>query len=260
VLTEIKRWLRESPALTLSSGYQLVLVVFAIAAMPFDHRLILGINPWIKPLKFDLSTVIFMVTMAGILFGLTGWRRTRTSIAWGIGIAMAVENTIISLQSFRGVRSHMNFSSLLDGSLFAVMGVFIGVNTILVALALALYCSQQTRWPAAIAWGFRLGLVALVAGSLEGGFIVVHGAHTVGAADGLPGVPFLNWSLQHGDLRAAHFFALHALQAMPLLGWVVSSSRLTKALQLAVLGFGFLAYMGAVGLLFHQAIEGRPLL
>jgi len=37
-------------------------VVAAIA--PFDTRLITGVNPWIKPLKFLVSIAVFLATLA----------------------------------------------------------------------------------------------------------------------------------------------------------------------------------------------------
>ena len=43
------------------------------------------------------------------------------------------------------------------------------------------------------------------------------GGHTIGAPDGTPGLPLVNWSRTHGDLRIPHFFGLHGLQAIPLL-------------------------------------------
>ncbi len=74
------------------------------------------------------------------------------------------------------------------------MGLFIALNTLLLAWTLALWCSGRTRWPRTVAWGVRLGLLAILAGSLEGVMMVQHGAHTVGAPDGLAGLAFLNWS------------------------------------------------------------------
>ncbi len=256
----IRKWLDDNPGLRLSVWIQVALIVVALIGLPIDHRHVLGLNPWVKPLKFDLSVIVFMVTVAGILSGIPGWRRSRRFIGWGIGIAMIVEDVIISMQSLRGVRSHMNIATAFDATAFSIMGSFIAFNTLLVTGLLLLACFNKTEWPRPIAWGVRLGLLALVAGSMEGVLMVTHGAHTVGAVDGSPGLFFVNWSRQYGDLRVAHFFAIHALQAMPSLGWLLTRTTLPQRTQLVLIVTGFIAYMAATGALFHQAMAGHPFL
>ncbi len=259
-MSTLRDWLKQNPVLAWTAAFQAGLAIFALIAMPFDHRTILGISPWIKPLKFDVSVGIMLVTLAAILSGLQGFRRSRLWIGAGAGIALSMENCIISLQSLRGVRSHMNYSTALDAHLFEWMAVFILISTALFVWTLGLVVLDPTRWAPAVAWGVRLGLVAFLAGSLEGFLIVMHGGHTVGANDGLSGLPLVNWSRDHGDLRIAHFFALHALQAFPLLGWLLSRTSLRVKPQLALTCIGAAVYLGGVWLLFHQAMAGRPLL
>ena len=94
---------------------------------------------------------------------------------------------------------------------------------------------------AALGWALRLGMTLSLVGAASAGFMVrptaeqlaaahetgrltVAGAHTVGAADGGPGLPGTNWSLEHGDLRIAHCVGLHALQAFPALALIKVNS------------------------------------
>lgn len=252
----------ENRGVVLATWVHVGLLVLCVAALPFDHRLILGLNPWVKPIKFLISAMIFLISMA-VLLSVVGrlgaWRRVRTVLGWGFGLAMTIENVIIAMQSLRGVRSHMNISNAFDATAFGIMGVVIAINTVLVAVLLVLYLTTRTEIPAAVTWGIRLGLFVLVAGSLEGVVMVTHFSHTIGAKDGLAGLPFLNWSTGHGDLRVAHFFALHALQFFTLAGWGLSRTQLRQGLQ--VLGvFVFAAgYSGMVWWLFVEALAGRAL-
>lgn len=251
----------ESRGLVIAGWHNVGLLVFGLIGLMFDRRTILGLNPWIKPLKFDLSVIVFVLTMAWMLSLLKRFRRTRIWVAWGIGVSMIIENSVISMQSFRGVRSHMNVSSLFDGMAFATMGIFIALSTLLVALVLLLYCLPKTGLPPALAWGIRLGLLTLLAGSVEGVLMIsVVGAHTVGAPDGGAGLPFVNWSQKHGDLRVAHFFALHALQALPFAGWAISRAGWRSGRQIASIFGVFAGYAGGVWVLFAQAMAGRPVL
>ncbi len=257
----ISRILNENRGITLAIWVNLALLAAAALAMPFDHRHILGLNPWIKPMKFDLSVLIYAVTISLFLSFLEGSVRARWTIGWGIGLAMIIENTVISMQSARGVPSHMNYTSLFNGVSFGLMGLFIALNTILVAWLLLLYLTNRTLLPAAILWGIRLGLAALLAGSIEGVLMVgTYGAHTIGAPDGGAGLPFVNWSTAHGDLRVAHFFALHALQIFPLIGWAFSRTTLPVRAQCFATLAAAVLYLAGVWTLFAQAMAGRPVL
>jgi hypothetical protein len=242
--------------------WNVALLVLSVTALPFDSRTILGLNPWIKPIKFELSVIVFLLTVGLMLLALgdgPGLVRQKAWLGWGFGVAMMVENSVIALQSVRGVRSHMNFSTPLDGGLFGVMGVMILVSTIFVCWLLVLWMRTNAGLESVVVWGIRLGLFMLLLGSIEGVRMVGHGSHTVGAADGLAGLPFVNWSTRYGDLRIAHFFALHALQIFPLAGMALATMRWRESAQMSAL-VGFVVVYGvAVWWLFAEAMKGLPL-
>lgn len=238
------------------------LLGLSVAAMPFDRRRVLGLNPWIKPVKFELSVIAFLLTVGWMMWALgDGLDRASSGawLGWVFGAAMIVENSVIALQSARGVRSHMNFSTALDSALFGVMGFAILVNTVGVGWLLWLWMRTSTGVESAVVWGIRLGLVMLLLGSVEGVRMAGLGAHTVGAPDGSAGLPLVNWSTGYGDLRIAHFFALHALQIFPLVGMALASMRWGEHAQLSALAVFVLGYSAGVWWLFAEAMRGVPL-
>lgn len=208
--------------LLLAGLLHLAALVPVLAAMAIDDRLILGINPWIKPAKFLVSVGIYLITLAWMLPRVRGYRRTRSLIGWGVLLVMSLEIVLIVMQAARGTTSHFNQRSVFDVMVFAAMGLLIMINTGLVAWLLILFLRAPEPMPRALLAGIRLGLLLFIVGGLEGGMMVAANAHAVGVPDWGPGLPFVNWSTEGGDLRAAHFVGLHAMQALPILGWLLS--------------------------------------
>jgi hypothetical protein len=115
--------------------------------------------------------------------------------------------------------------------------------------------------------GIRLGLLLCLLGMLEAGLMIANrgvsssGGHTVGAADGGPGLPLTDWSLDHGDLRIAHFAGLHALQLLPLAAWALARfTPFAGATRVRLLGVLAVGYGLGVVLLAWQAERGQALL
>jgi hypothetical protein len=234
-----------------------LLAVMAVAA-PFDDRMITGLNPWIKPMKFAASITIYVWTVAWLLGHMRGPRRARWLVSRGVSAVMIVEILLIVLQAARGTTSHFNIKAPLDALIFSVMGNMILINTLLVALLLVLFFRRLPELPPSYVWGIRLGLAVLLAGSMVGAAMVAHGAHTVGAADGGPGLPLVNWSTRAGDLRVSHLLGLHALQVFPLVGWILSRKVASERAATAGTVLFALVYTGATWAAFAQARAGRP--
>lgn len=256
--TWITTWLRKiynaSPALTITGWIHLAASVAMLIATRFDQRQILGINLWIKPMKFAASITIFVWTIAWMLSYLPTRQRL---IEWGISAAMFIEIILIAGQSARGVASHFNQKTPIDQVVFVVMGLAIAFNTYLVVRLLWLYL-KPVAMPPAMLWGVRLGIGLFLAGSLDGVAMLVHGAHTVGLADGGPGLPMVNWSTRAGDLRVAHFLGLHAMQLLPLAGWYFEKVWPSRAVA-AVFGL-FAGWLAIFAITLIQAMAGLPLL
>lgn len=211
-----------NPVLYYSGLISLFCGVLALLMVLMTDRQVMGVNAWIKPLKFFLSIGIFNWTMALYLSYLPGERATAIRwYSWMVVIVFFIELVIIAGQAARGQLSHYNVSSPLNGALFSLMGVAILTLTTWTAVTATWFF--KTNVPGGLQagywWGIRLGLVLFCLFSYEGMVMARNLQHTVGAPDGGEGLPLVNWSKKHGDLRIAHFVGMHALQVLPLLGY-----------------------------------------
>ncbi|MBL8232161.1 MAG: hypothetical protein JNL98_26935 [Bryobacterales bacterium] len=249
---------RAQPWIHVALWYNLLLGIVSAVGFLLDGRQVTGVNPWLKPLKFEVSIILFLATAAWMLAHLPVDQVVKRTIGNGIAVAMAVEISAIVVQAARGARSHFNHDTPLDSAIFALMGVMIGINTLLMAWMLLLYFRTSPDLAPALLWGVRLGLVLFLMASIQGFLIVGNRAHTVGAPDGGPGLLFLNWSTRFGDLRVAHFLGMHGIQILPLLGWLASRNDRTAGVGLVVVVFVILFCLFAWSLL--QALAGKPVL
>lgn len=229
-----------------------------VIASILDPTQILGVDRWLKPMKFALSIAIFTLTMAWLLFYLEQNRRAVSVISAVIALTMTGEMVLITMQAWRGVRSHFNVDSPFDAAVFSTMGILILVNTIAAGYAWYLFLRRPASIGGAHLSGVRSGLAIFVLASLIGAVMAARGAHGVGVRDGGPGLPIMNWSTTGGDLRVAHFVGMHALQALPLLGWSLERRRTSAARRWVQLSAVFLFTLTT--LLAVQAFAGMPLL
>jgi hypothetical protein len=235
------------------------LAVALALAMPFDDRVLLGVDRLLKPFKFALSIALYCWTLAWFL-PLVSARWGRWTISRIVTLCMIAEIVPITGQALRGTTSHYNIATGFDAATFSLMGVAIGINTLMATLLLGFLVLRPPSVAPAYLWGLRLGLVLFLLGSGVGGVMVGLGSHTVGAADGGAGLPLVNWSREAGDLRAAHALGLHALQILPLTAFAISRWAAPRGRRLALLLGVASAYALLMGGLYLQAIAGRPLL
>ena len=259
--------LRHRDPLLFWTGASMMLGLLVVTLISIgDTRQILGLNPWIKPMKFMTSITIFLWTVAWFMPETRPKPTLRAIVRWTIASAMVIEIVCITLQAARGTTSHFNVQSPFDGIVFSTMGIAIAFNTAVMALFLFIIRKDTPPQRAGYIWGIRLGVALFLLGSLEGALIVGNNAHSYPGPDGGPGLPFVNWSTERGDLRVAHFFGMHAMQALPLLGFFLDRAGVRRRGGLmslparnVVIAVGILWLAMTGGLLF-MALNGRPLL
>lgn len=221
--------------------------------MLVTQRQISGVNAYLKPTKFYISIAIFSFTMAYFTQFLTAESHV-LAYSWGMAICLGFELLAITFQAARGKRSHFNVDSPFDGIVFTLMGIMIVIAMVWTAyMGYRFFVQPEFAIDMTLVWGIRLGIIISVIFAFQGGYMASKLRHTVGADDGGDGLPFVNWSKQHGDLRVAHFLGIHALQAIPLFGAFIAQNSTQVFVFAAV-------FFIVVSLTFYQALQGKPML
>src|SRR5438270_3475769 len=246
-------------------GWALLLVVpiFAALAM-FIPAGSAAVNPWIKPIKFSMSFSTFASTISLLLLALRIPKWQLRLVRRAIAASVALEILSLAAQAWRSAY-HLSGQSLLDTSLAQMTNSMVMVNTGIVCWMLALFCANHVhtcRIDRPMISAVRYSILIFLAGNAIGGYMLARGSHTVGAAEGGPGLPFVNWSVIGGDLRIAHFIAIHAIQIVPLFAYILSQMSPVLPVKHRRIAAGALALAVsiAVGATFVQAALGHPLL
>lgn len=236
-------------------------IVVCLGGLIIDERTLLGVNVWIKPLKFCISTGIYIMT-AGYIITLYPFSKRKKNIVNNLtSWTLLVETGIIVFQGARGVQSHYNTTSAFDGLLFGAMGILVGINVLLMILFIIETIRLKLKTKKSIQWAILMGWLIVFFGSWIGGQMISQASHAVGVVDGGAGLPLVNWSTIVGDLRIAHFFGLHGIQIIPLFAFWLSKkwTSSTRNQLIAVTVFGLL-YAAWIGFTFYQAKQGMPLI
>ncbi len=258
VLSTVKK---ESPILFWIVMVNGLMALGSLIGIFIDDRTLVGVNIWIKPLKFAISTGIYTLTV-GFLITLYPYSRIKKNIINNIvSWSLLFEIIIIFSQAYRGVQSHYNVSSAYDGMLFAAMGILIAVNVLIMVLFAIDSVRLKLKVPKSVQIAILLGWLIVIFGSWVGGQMISQMAHNVGVADGGDGIPLLNWSTIAGDLRVAHFFGLHAIQIIPLFAlWMTKKWNTVSRKRIIATAAFALLYAAWIGHTFYQAKQGMPLI
>src|SRR5262245_15136246 len=163
----VGRLWRASAPLTTVGTLMIFVAAASLVGIFVDPRIITGAPAWLKPFKFAVSTAVYSLTLAWIFGWLSDWPRVRRAVGWTTAVVFALEVAIIDLQAWRGTSSHFNASTLLDRTLFIVMGSAILLQT-LVSIAVAVALWRQRFADRSLGWALRLGMTLTTLGALTG--------------------------------------------------------------------------------------------
>ena len=257
------RMTRDAPAFT---GLGLFIAISAlplIAASLLDPREFLNAPVWQKPLQFHLALSTYILTLAFFARFLPQgmaprrWRIYATVVCFCI----VAELLWVGGAAAFGTASHFNTANPVMAALYGLMGVFAVILTSpSLVMGIAIARNPNTGLAPALRLSIVLGLILtflltlIAAGTMSSGT-----GHLISTPTTHASVPILGWSREVGDLRTAHFFATHALHALPLIGFAASRLLPTSSARTAI-WISAAAYTALVAFTMAQAFQGRPFL
>ncbi|MFC3962641.1 hypothetical protein [Nocardia jiangsuensis] len=269
--------------LLVACGLMAALLLWSLAGLVLDDRLIGGEPAWAKPAKFAAAFVLYTATLAWLL-GLPH-RGSRVTRCMGtiFAVTTVVDVGFVVVQAARGTFSHFNTESdavNTVGQLIFASGVP-GLFAANLVIAVVVLWQRVADRPVTLA--IRAGLVLAVAGMALGYLMGFTGARTAEAADGRAvelvgshtvgdrgvrddpaGLPVTHWSTTGGDLRVPHFVGLHGMQVLLLAAVALGfAARRYPALReerarARLVGVLAAAWTGLLALTLWQALRGVP--
>jgi hypothetical protein len=254
---------RQEPVLVVFAALLTAMMLPAFVAYLYETRTLNGINVWIKPLKFMSSGAIFLATLALFWPYLDASDRSRRAVrvvVWTVSVVMLLENLYIGYRASLAEASHFNRATIADEIYYGLMGA--GILTATAASGWIGWLIVRARDKVAysdLRFAIGVGLLAgAILGSLTGFYMSQQTSHWVGGVQSDAGGSFFfGWSRTGGDLRVAHFVGLHAMQGIPLIGWLAARYAPPKTRSI-VIALTVLWTAATLGLL-AQALMGRPL-
>jgi hypothetical protein len=250
----------------LFAGTALALIALmppTLIAMALDGRTLLGVNIWIKPLKFEVALAIHMLTLAWYAGWLPeGIARSRWYRIFSITFVfcVAAEMVWIGGAAANGVASHFNVATPIMGAIYGLMGVF-AVTLTSASLLFGVLILRGSKLNPVFRLSVGLGLILTFALTvITAGYMAAGTGHFVGGAGSdAGGMALMGWARDGGDLRVAHFFATHALHVIPAFGYAASRMLSPRPGHAAAVLFSA-GYAAFTAYTFAEALMGFPFL
>lgn len=248
-----REWAERSAEQTLLYAVGVGLVVsgiFHLGVFAVDGGPWTGPVSWRKPVTFGLSFGLTTATLGWVLGVICPPRRVARPLAVAIAVSATWEVVWVTMQRWRGVPSHFATAAP-DAALFASAGVAIAfMATAIVTLAILSFGDLPV--PPSMRTAIRVGLLLLVAGQAFGGAIISNAGAVPPPDPSVSGVA--------GWLKVPHAVALHAVQILPFLAWMLAMVPRPERERLRVVRTASVGYTGLLAVSALQALTGRAYL
>ncbi|QYR23211.1 hypothetical protein KZ483_09980 [Paenibacillus sp. sptzw28] len=223
----------------------LTLAAFVAIYIGFNGAVVLPEGNLVSAFSFNAAIGVFILSIAAFM-PLSGLNpRRRTILRWSFIQATLYAYAVETIQHFRGINPRFTRTgSLMDnisGALFGLESLLIIVFTVLLAIPFFRRRpsdGERTLTVLGIRYAFISTMIAFAAGLW---MIVLQGRFMGGA----------------GNVIVLHGIGFHALQALPLLGWLLERADADNKRAPLLIHLGSRAWMLSIVLITIQTILGR---
>jgi hypothetical protein len=202
---------------------------------------------WRKPATFGVSFGLTLITIVWVSAFERVSTRARGWLLAAFTLACALEVTLVSLQTWRGVPSHFNVETRIDAQIARTLAIGGGVLIVVIVTFTIAAFRLRPDVPLSLRIAIRAGFVALLAAQIVGGAMIARGMSLVFA-----GHPQMAYATG-GAFKPIHAAAMHGIQLLPGLAWLLSFAdwsehRRIVAVSLAATAYGIVLIAMAVSL------------
>jgi hypothetical protein len=203
-----------------------------------------------KPTTFGISFGVTAITLAWVAGHLQISDRTGWLLLGPLAVANSAEVAWVSTQRWRGVAAHFAQGTP-DNQLFQLMGMVVGVIAVVI-LVMTVLAFTVLSAPPSMALAIRAGLGILLVAQAVGGWMLQHGIgpSDAGMTDGLTTFGAA------GVMKVPHAVAIHAIQVLPALAWLLSFAALPEPRRLGLVRVAVLGYAALVAVSLLQTATG----
>jgi hypothetical protein len=221
-------------------------IVWLFSGEPWE-----GPISWRKPIVFGFSGGITTISVAWVM-GFLRQRKSLSVLSRIFAVCMFIEVGLITMQKWRGAASHFNNATPFDSIVFYLMGTLIIIVAIVITI-ITVYSFRDLNTTPEMALAIRAGLALLIVGNLLGMLLASYGSYIVRT---IPShAP--NIYGHSGMMKVPHAVALHAIQVLPFLAWLLSFTKHQVSSRLAIVLMAVIGYCGLQIFVSLQTFSGR---
>jgi hypothetical protein len=206
---------------------------------------------WRKPMLFGITGGLTTISVAWVM-GYLQQRKSLLVLSWIFAVSMFVEVSLITMQKWRGAASHFNVATAFDRTVFGLMGTLIMIVAIMIAIVTVRSFKTLNVQPE-MKLAIRAGLLFLNLTNVLGIILVAYGNYIMRVSPGH--AP--NIFGQAGMMKVPHGLAIHAVQVLPILAWLLNFSQREIEFKLRTMKTAIAGYAGLQFFTLFQTFTGR---